>query len=215
MTVIHLAVKHFWLISYYARIYMGCPRGVAVFNRQSCSTLLHMRASDYVGDSHQVKTHPRVLWPLSGPGKEIHGATMSKHNGRESDPAVAETLDRTVELFTLLYRARSNLLCTLQPIRCHQQCGHILKSQCVNKHDDTRTRQKDVRNVFYLWHNTHGLSHSMWEVTHVSAVISSKIQRFLSRFVTIWFLSQPIRSSCRGRLKIRKKAPSHSSISTQ
>lgn len=118
---------------------MVCPRGIAVFNCQSCSTLLHMRASDYVGDSHQVKTHPAVLWPLSEPGKEIHGATMSKHNGRESDPAVAETLDRTAELFT-----RSNLLCTRQPIRCHQHCGHTLHSQCVNKHDDTRTSQKDV-----------------------------------------------------------------------
>lgn len=140
MTVTHLAVKHFWCISYYARICMGCPRGVAIFNRQSCSTLPHMRTSDYVGDSHQVKTHPGVLWPLSEPGKEIHGATMSKHNGRESDAAVAETLDRTAELFTLLCTARSSLLGTLQPIRCHQQSGLILHSQCVNKHDDTRRK---------------------------------------------------------------------------
>lgn len=143
MTVTHLAVKHLH-IPYDARIYMVCPRGIAVFSCQLCSTLLHMRASDYFGDSHQVKTHPGVLWPLSEPGKEIHGATMSKHNGRESDPAVTETLDWTAELFTLLCRARSNLLCALRPIRCHQQCGHILHSQCVNKHDDTRTRQKDM-----------------------------------------------------------------------
>lgn len=138
MTVTHVAVKYLH-IPYYARTYMVCSRGIAVFSCQLRSTLRHMRASDYFGDSYQVKTHPGVLWPLSEPGKEIHGATMSKHNSRESDLAVAETLDQTAELFTLLCRTRASLLSTLRPIRSHQQCGHILHSQCVNKQDDTRT----------------------------------------------------------------------------
>lgn len=122
MTVTHLAVKHLH-IPYYARIYMVCPRGIAVLAVLSVMlhSCAHARLRLLWGLTHQVKTHPGVLWPLSEPGKEIHGATMSKHNGRESDPAVAENLDRTAQLFTLLCGARSNLLCTLWPIRCHQQ----------------------------------------------------------------------------------------------